>query len=438
MSKAIKVSSFVNRVNLDKSLLGSNEINALYGNGFAPLVFKDEIKMTIPGNVLGKPIKVQANVLTKKRLEQIRAQKFKGKACSYIHLGVVPIAIQSLLVSGHENVWGRCSLVDLSRGSEETALIDRFKFRFTNDEPYAAKILTINAAVDINCDTSVGSLQVLLEIHGIDVRSERSVAAITVGLSCVPTNNMVMLPGLKRSTPKWSLVNVFNVPEDSEAEKNAFENLFDAANPGLVDMGNDKLLETGKRMHLWGNSLKPVYRRELSTRNLIKEQLSHVMSETAKSLKSEGSISRCCSSRDVSQIGKEALHLQRGIRMGMEEFHRPRGSDASMGDGCWWRGKEFDTTFARAKGESFGGQAENFIRQHSRSLSRPINRLPEHGCELHETDSARCGWSAGDGGFIQPQNLCGKSEDTCSDTSGQENDGSDAKGSLPEFCKLCP
>nr|QQG34603.1 MP [Avocado citrivirus 1] len=269
MSKLVSISNVMTRVSKDQSVLGSNEINKLYGD-HAPLVFKDEVKMIVPGNVMGEPIKMQANILTPERLKEIRSVKVKGKNCAYLHLGVVPIVLQSLLPSGNDGIHGMCALVDTSRGSDQTGTIDKFNFEFSQSVPYAAKILVINAAVDLMCDQSVGSLQVLIELHGVDLRVERSVLAITTGLSCVPTNSSMMLPGLQRTAPKWSICNTIEVDESDEGEREAFRNLFMASSPIMIDMGNEEWLDEGKRYKLFGPKVQPVRRRNLTTKNLIK------------------------------------------------------------------------------------------------------------------------------------------------------------------------
>lgn len=294
MASLINVNSLVNRVKLDQSVLGSDEINKLYGSE-APIVFKDEVKMVIPGNAEGKPIKLQANILTADRLQSIRNTKVKGKDAAYLHLGFVPIAIRSLLPSGNESIWGRCALVDTSRTRSETAVIDQFEFKFTKKQPFAAKLLTINASVDINCKVSVGSIQVLLELHGVDLREERSVAAIITGLTCTPTNQMVLLHKIECDTPKWSLCNIIEQVEDEEESKKAFENMFDASSSNLIDLGQEQWLDEGKRMPLigplklrgFGPKVMPVRRRNLTTKNLMKDYVSHVKSETSSLKRSQ-------------------------------------------------------------------------------------------------------------------------------------------------------
>lgn len=297
MASLINVQSLVNRVKLDQSIIGSDEINKLYGSE-APIVFKDEVKMMIPGNVDGEPIKLQANILTADRLQQIRNTKVRGKDAAYLHLGFVPIAIRSLLPSGNEGITGRCALVDTSRTSSETAVIDQFEFRFSKKQPFAAKLLTINASVDINCKVSVGSIQILLELSGIDLREERSVAAIVTGLTCTPTNQMVLLHKIECDTPKWSLCNIIEQVEDEEESKIAFENMFKASSANLIDLGQEQWLDEGKRLpmigkfHLkgFGKELMPVRRRNLTTKNLMKDYMSQIKSET-------GSVKRSMSGR---------------------------------------------------------------------------------------------------------------------------------------------
>lgn len=294
MASLINVSSLVNRVKLDQSIIGSDEINKLYGSD-APLVFKDEVKMVIPGNAEGEAIKLQANILTADRLQSIRNAKVNGKEAAYLHLGFVPIAIRSLLPSGNEQIWGRCALVDTSRTRAETAVIDEFEFKFTKKQPFAAKLLTINAAVDINCKVSVGSIQVLLELHGVDLREERSVAAIITGLTCTPTNKMVLLHKIECDTPKWSLCNIIEQVDDEEESKKAFENMFNASSSNLIDLGQEQWLDEGKRTPLIGNlaikgfgrKVMPVRRRNLTTKNLMKDYVSHVKSETASLKRSQ-------------------------------------------------------------------------------------------------------------------------------------------------------
>ncbi|QHN75178.1 movement protein [Nandina citrivirus] len=294
MATLINVSSLVNRVKLDQSVLGSDEINKLYGSE-APIVFKDEVKMVIPGNAEGETIKLQANILTADRLQSIRNTKVKGKEAAYLHLGFVPIAIRSLLPSGNESIWGRCALVDTSRTRTETAVIDQFEFKFTKKQPFAAKLLTINASVDINCRVSVGSIQVLLELHGVDLREERSVAAIITGLTCTPTNQMVLLHKIECDTPKWSLCNIIEQVEDEEESKRAFENMFNASSSNLIDLGQEQWLDEGKRMPLlgplklkgFGHKVMPVRRRNLTTKNLMRDYVSHIKSETSSMKRSQ-------------------------------------------------------------------------------------------------------------------------------------------------------
>nr|UIW14232.1 MAG: movement protein [Actinidia seed borne latent virus]UIW14236.1 MAG: movement protein [Actinidia seed borne latent virus] len=446
MSKSIKVNSIVNRVNVDKSILGSSEISSLYGSKFAPLVFKDEVKMIVPGNILGGPIKLQANILTKERLSVIRGQKFGGNNCAYLHLGFVPIVIQSLLVSGNDLVKGRCSLVDLSRGSEKTGLIDRFNFRFTKNEPFAAKILTINAPIDINCDASINSIQILLELEGIDIRTERSVIAVITGLSCVPTNSTIMLPGLKRETPKWSICNVFNVPEESEEDNERFNSLFNGANPKLIDLGKDTVLDNGKKFGFWGPSVKPVHRRELTTKNLIKEQMSQVMSETVSNLNinldetnEKGELKRSKSIKeDVSKISKEKVPIRRSFRVDMEELYRSRRQNACMEGGQQWECEASEHKHYGTEVKDNDGSTEGDIREYCRLLGGSRNKLSIdysglqcNECEWdRESDINR--WE------FQPENNCGDNENLHNNSSGPESVVINPKGGLQEFCELRP
>ncbi|USF91882.1 movement protein [polyscias citrivirus 1] len=310
MASLINVSSLVNRVKLDQSIIGSDEINKLYGSE-APIVFKDEVKMVIPGNVEGEPIKLQANILTADRLQQIRNTKVHGKEAAYLHLGFVPIAIRSLLPSGNENIWGRCALVDTSRTTSETAVIDQFEFKFSKKQPFAAKLLTVNASVDINCKVSVGSIQVLLELNGIDLREERSVAAIITGLTCTPTNQMVLLHKIESDTPKWSLCNIIEQVEDEEESKRAFENMFKASSSNLIDLGHEQWLDEGKRIPIFGkfalkgmgHKLMPVRRRNLTTKNLMGDYISQVKLET-------GSLKRSVSGRTSENLLQKYLKDQ--------------------------------------------------------------------------------------------------------------------------------
>lgn len=443
MAKSIKVKSLINRLEVDKSLLNSNEISALYGGAFAPLVFKDEVKMVIPGNLLGEPICLQTNILTKSRLEKIRSQKFKGKSCAYLHLGVVTVVIQSLLVSGNENIKGRCSLVDLSRGSEQTGLIDRFKFSFTKNEPFAAKMLTINAAIDIDCEVSAGSLQALLEIEGIDVRSERSVIAVTTGITCVPTNSMVMLPGLKRETPKFSIANVYNVPEEDPVEHEAFEKLFIAANPKLVDLGNESILEEGKRYGLWGPVVKPVYRRKLVTKGLIRNHMDQIMSGPKGNLKIEdkSNLSRSNSlifHRNVCQAGKEAFDPRRSFGMDMAKFCGPREFNECLVGECSQSKGSSEPESAGTKIKSASKQAAHDFWQHSRSLSRASNRVPVNQCGFPDTEYTGNRGSSADGWEFQPENICGGTEDVSGDEPGSSAEHCNIKGGLPKLCELRP
>jgi len=294
MASLINVSNLVERVKFDKSVIGSDEINKMYGSN-ATMVFKDEVKMVVPGNVTGEPVKLQANILTADRLQQIRNTKIKGKEMAYLHLGFVPIVIRSLLPSGNEKITGRCALVDTSRTEEETAVIDKFEFKFTKKQPFAAKLLTINASVDINCKTSLGSIQILLELSGIDLREERSVAAIITGLTCTPTNQMVLLHKIESDTPKWSLCNIIEQVEDEEESRSAFETMFKASSSNLIDMGNEQWLDEGKRLPMFGGikirgigkQLMPVRRRNLTTKNLMRDYVSQVRSETNSLKRSE-------------------------------------------------------------------------------------------------------------------------------------------------------
>lgn len=445
MSKSIKVSSIVKRVNMDKSILGSDEISALYGSGFAPLVFKDEVKMIVPGNVLGGPIKLQANILTKERLQSIRSQKFRGKSCAYLHLGVVPIVIQSLLVSGNEKVRGRCSLVDLSRSSESSGLIDRFTFKFSKNEPFAAKILTINAPVDIQCDASVNSIQILLELEGIDIRSERSVIAIITGLSCVPTNSTVMLPGLKRETPKWPICNVFSVPEDSEEENERFEGLFKSANPSLIESGKDMVLDEGKRFGFWGPVIKPVHRRELSTKNVIQEKLSQVMSETDQHLKKEGKailtdslLKRTFSSRDVSKIGKEEVHPRRSFGVDMGKLHRSSKCNWGLEDECTRGNCTNDSTGVCTEDDDNVKQAEDDIWKHCRLFGGPNDKLSVRYGNVRDYECGGSGQCASNRWEFQSKNSCGESEEFHKHKPRSEDIRLNIEGSMQEFCKLRP
>ncbi|AUZ97244.1 movement protein [Actinidia seed borne latent virus] len=446
MSKSIKVNSIVNRVNVDKSILGSSEISSLYGSKYAPLVFKDEVKMIVPGNILGGPIKLQANILTKERLGIIRGQKFGGSNCAYLHLGFVPIVIQSLLVSGNELVKGRCSLVDLSRGSEKTGLIDRFNFKFTKNEPFAAKILTINAPIDINCDTSINSIQILLELEGIDIRTERSVIAVVTGLSCVPTNSTIMLPGLKRETPKWSICNVFNVPEESEEDNERFNSLFNGANPKLIDLGKDTVLDNGKKFGFWGPSVKPVHRRELTTKNIIKEQMSQVMSETVSNLniceerkKLRNCLERSKSVRgNVSEVGKEEVPVRRSLRVDMEELHRSGRQDARMEGGQQWECEASKYKHDGTEVKDYDGSAESDIREYCRLLGGSRNKL---SIDYSGLQCDECEWdrkSDINRWEFQSEDNSGNNEDLHSNPSGSEDIIINAKGGLQEFCELRP
>nr|UIW14228.1 MAG: movement protein [Actinidia seed borne latent virus] len=446
MSKSIKVNSIVSRVNVDKSILGSSEISSLYGSKFAPLVFKDEVKMIVPGNLLGGPIKLQANILTKERLNVIRGQKFGGNNCAYLHLGFVPIVIQSLLVSGNDLVKGRCSLVDLSRGSEKTGLIDRFSFRFTKNEPFAAKILTINAPIDINCDASINSIQILLELEGIDIRTERSVIAVVTGLSCVPTNSTIMLPGLKRETPKWSICNVFNVPEDSEEDNERFNSLFDGANPKLIDLGKDTVLDNGKKFGFWGPSVKPVHRRELTTKNLIKEQMSQVMSETVSNLnicldstREKGVLKRSKSIReDVSEIGKETIPVRRSFRVDMEELYRSGRQDACVENRQQWKCEAPEHKHYGTEVKDNDRSIESNIREHCRLLGGSRNKfsIDYSGLQCNEREWDRESdinrWE------FQSEDNRGNNENVHNNPSGSESVLIDSKGGLQEFCELRP
>lgn len=324
MAALINVHSLVNRIKLDQSVLGSDEINKLYGSE-ATIVFKDEVKMMIPGNVNGEPIMLQANILTADRLQQIRDTKIKGKNAAYLHLGFVPIAIRSLLPSGNEGIWGRCALVDSSRTSNETAVIDQFEFRFTKRHPFAAKLLTINASVDINCSVSVGSIQILLELHGVDLRRERSVAAIVTGLTCTPTNQMVLLSKIECDTPKWSLCNIIEQVEDEEESREAFRKMFEVSEPQLMDIGQEEWLDEGKRMPLlgsigikgFGKKLMPVRRRNLTSKNLMHD-FPQVRSEA-------GSLKRSSSLR----FGKKD-NLNRYLKDQSKRFDREDGEDAQV------------------------------------------------------------------------------------------------------------
>nr|QGX73512.1 putative movement protein [Camellia japonica associated betaflexivirus 1] len=440
MSKAIKVKSLVQRLEVDRSLLNSNEVSALYGGAFAPLVFKDEVKMVIPGNLLGGPICLQTNILTKSRLEKIRSQKFKGKSCAYLHLGVVTVVIQSLLVSGNERIRGRCSLVDLSRGSEETGLIDRFKFCFTKSEPFAAKMLTINAAIDIDCDVSAGSLQALLEVEGIDIRTERSVLAVTTGITCVPTNSMVMLPGLKRETPKFAIANVYNVSDEDPEEHAAFNSLFSAANPKLIDLGQECILEEGKRFGLWGPVVKPVHRRKLTTRGLIRTHMDQIMSGPGKDLKEEVNLklSRSSSFRDVCETGKEEAYPRRSFGMAMEEFCGSRKFNGSVVGEC---SKSKGSAESEPAGAEIKGSSESskiYFWEHSRSLGRSSNRVPVNQCKLSNSEHSGNRRSCTDGWEFQSENTCRKSEDVSDNESGSAAEHCNIEGGLPELCKLRP
>nr|QGY72526.1 movement protein [Camellia japonica associated betaflexivirus 3] len=440
MAKAIRVKSLTNRLEVDKSLLNSNEVSALYGGAFAPLVFKDEVKMVIPGNLLGGPIRLQANILTKSRLEKIRSQKFKGNSCAYLHLGVVTIVIQSLLVSGNENVKGRCSLVDLSRGSEMTGLIDKFKFSFTKSEPFAAKMLTINAAIDIDCEVSAGSIQALLEVEGIDVRSERSVLAITTGITCVPTNSMVMLPGLKRETPKFAIANVYNVPDEDPIECEAFNRLFGAANPKLIDLGSETVLEEGKRFGLWGPVVKPVHRRKLVTKGIIKDHMSQIMSGPSKGLKIEEGLKRSNSLRveDVCKTGEEEADTRRSFGMDFQELRGSGEFNGGLVGECWEpkSSAKFEPTGAKIK-SSEQSTPDDFW-QHSRSLSRASNSVPVNQCKLSSNEHSGNRGCCTDGWEFQSENIGGKSEDLPFNQPGSSAQYCNIKGGLPELCKLRP
>lgn len=335
MAKLVNVKSLVDRVAMDKPILGSYEIDKLYGQ-YSELVFKDEVKMIVPGDMTEGPIELQANILTKRRIDQIKSQKFKGMEPNFLHLGVVPIVIQSLMLSGNEFVSGRCALVDTSQGDEKRGIIDQFKFKWTKDEPFAAKVLVINGAVDINCTTSIGSIQILISIEGIRLRSSRSIAAIITGLTCTPTNSQVMLPGLKRETPKWNLINTLNISEDDDAEIQMFKELFNASNHKLIDMGKEEIIYHGKSIWKpWRIASKPVTRRTMTKNNMIKYELVQGKSEL-EGLKREvtgcsnliNSYCEVCEHcEDVFSSGQSAENTLRSGRLSVDSLNRfPKSS----------------------------------------------------------------------------------------------------------------
>ncbi|AYE54585.1 movement protein [Salvia divinorum RNA virus 1] len=314
MASLIRVDRLVSRIENNQSMLGSNEINNLYGSECAR-VFKDEVKLIVPGNLDGSPVVMQAPILTDERIEEIRATRIKHRGVHkrpcYLHLGFVPIAINSLLPSGNDDVTGICALVDTSRSSYKNAVIDAFNFKWTKDEPYAAKLLTINAAIDIDCDVSVRSLQIIFKISGIDLDKERSVAAITVGLSCVPTVDMFQLPRLKRECPKISIMNIISSIESDVESREAFVEMFNAKKIDLLGSGKSEMLDKGKRWGFFGPVVKPVSRRNLTSANRLKNV--QIKSERC-SLKRNGSLNldRSISNArlSLSQIESEILKIR--------------------------------------------------------------------------------------------------------------------------------
>ncbi|QED42808.1 movement protein [Karelinia prunevirus A] len=338
----VSVSSLRGRVELGKSVLGSNEINQLYPPNHHELIFKDEVKMMLGGNADGSRIALQAPIISSERLSQIKASR---PNCAYLHLGFVPIVLQSLLPSGNDMIKGTCALIDTSRCSLGSGLIDIFNFKFTQNEPRAGKLLTINAPIDINDAVSVGSVQILVQIEGIDLRVERSVMSITVGLSCVPTNNSSLLHKLKGNKPSWNLLNVEDLSDEDRVNDEAFQELFKDSKCGVIDTGSNEYLEHGKRFKFFGPKLQPVFRRNLKSAGLIKCQgnklprsLSHrdLYSDIKQFVPGRVSVESRFENGGIFEESEEGHTVQRHMPTHLGSIHRSTGRmEPQIHNGSW-------------------------------------------------------------------------------------------------------
>nr|QEA69427.1 movement protein [Watermelon virus A] len=262
------VKSLEKRIEADKSLMNSSEVDKLYGN-LATHVFKDEVKIKIGGNENGNVVSTQCRLIGASRMQQI-LNSAQGKKAAYLHVGCIPITIQSLLPSGNSKIKGRCALIDVSRTSLDTGLIDGFTFSFTDDKPYTGRMIIVNKVIDFECDASVGSIQLVLEVEGIDLRIQRSALAVTVGMTCIPSNTAIVFPSLQRSKMTWALTNSVDMKEQEIKEDEQFKELFENTNTNLVDQGETVLLEErGSVLNLFGTKRKTVARRMLKNKSSI-------------------------------------------------------------------------------------------------------------------------------------------------------------------------
>ncbi|ARH01898.1 movement protein [Watermelon virus A] len=262
------VKSLEKRIEADKSLMNSSEVDKLYGN-LATHVFKDEVKIKIGGNENGNVVSTQCRLIGASRMQQI-LNSAQGKKAAYLHIGCIPITIQSLLPSGNSKIKGRCALVDVSRTSLDTGLIDGFTFSFTDEKPYTGRMIIVNKVIDFECDASVGSIQLVLEVEGIDLRIQRSALAVTVGMTCIPSNTAIVFPSLQRSKMTWALTNSVDMKEQEIKEDEQFKELFENTNTNLIDQGETVLLEEkGSMLNLFGTKRKTVARRILKNKGPI-------------------------------------------------------------------------------------------------------------------------------------------------------------------------
>nr|QEU48919.1 movement protein [Apricot vein clearing associated virus] len=353
----INVQSLCEKLSLDESILGSSEINKLYPKDHHEFIFKDEVKLMIGGNLDGSLISLQAPILTSERLSQIKTSKPKS---AYLHLGFVPIVLQSLLPSGNDLIRGTCALIDTSRCSLSTGLIDIFRFKFTSKNPRAGKLLTINAPIDINDEVSVGSVQLLLQVEGVDLREKRSVMSITVGMSCVPTTNASLLHKLSGERPSWNLLNVESLSSDDKESEQAFQDLFLNCKTGVVETGKIEYLKGGRKLPFFGKRFQPVFRRDIKTTGLLE-----IPTESR-------SLSRSLSQRSISSeynsglFEKPRFSLERNFKDVFEKsekrclfpgyLHNDLGSiyrsNRPMGleDHCGRSGKEFNCRSSKEEG----------------------------------------------------------------------------------------
>lgn len=293
------VKSLERRIEADKSLMNSSEVDKLYGN-IAAHVFKDEVKIKIGGNESGNLVSTQCRLIGASRMQQI-LNSAQGKKAAYLHIGCIPITIQSLLPSGNAKIKGRCALVDISRTSLDTGLIDGFKFSFTDDKPYTGRMIIVNKVIDFECDASVGSIQLVLEVEGIDLRIQRSALAVTVGMTCIPSNTAIVFPSLQRNKMTWSLTNSVDMKEEEIKEDLQFRELFDNTNTSLIDQGETTLMEErGSMLRLFGPKKKTVARRTLKSRI----SSSHIENWDMGSVKFEPSkVKRSNSISSTSSVG---------------------------------------------------------------------------------------------------------------------------------------